>query len=51
VIDSVLTGNVLHIPIHEEEGTVVGCLELDIRHPSIAHFVVTCFLLVNTPLA
>jgi hypothetical protein len=38
VLDSVLTGSVLHIPIHEEGGTVVGCLELEVRHPS-THFV------------
>jgi hypothetical protein len=39
VLDSVLTGGVLHIPIHEKQGPVVGCLELEVRHPSIAHFV------------
>jgi len=39
VIDSVLTGSVLHIPIHEDRGPVVGCLELEVRHPSNARFV------------
>lgn len=38
VLDSIVTGNTLHIPIHEEKGPMIGCLELDLQDPSTARF-------------